>query len=112
MAGVNDAGGSRTTSLGRGGGHQQFFASGASTRAPEHEKDTTSEGLPFSSFKLMFTIPIITTTLDIALAAAEAFRYLKTVLGFVSIAYETCEVRLRPPLKLLSNESTYRKQLP
>lgn len=40
--GLNNAGGSRITLSGRGGGDQQFRASGVSSRTLEHENSTTS----------------------------------------------------------------------
>ena len=49
--------------------------------------------------------------LNIAGGAAEAFSPLKAVLSVISTVYETYEVRLRPPLKLLSNISICRKRL-
>ena len=57
MVGVNNGGGSRITLLDRGGLDEQFPASGASARIPEHEKGTGSERIPLCSLKPVLMIP-------------------------------------------------------
>jgi len=93
MAGVNEAGGSRTASMAWRNDDPRLNALGAPIRTPEHEKAAASEGVPFWSFESMFTIPIVIITLGVALVAAEAFGPLTAILNVVSTIYGSCEVR-------------------